>query len=153
MCCRWTHLRRPQTTVQLFHAHTLPLSVSISSLVPSPSSFSNSIIPPLFFRSHFYAFGNQPPSTGFTLFFLKPVFIPKQPCSKRLLIRLWGFKGREQADPEEEEEEEEEGWMGRYNLRGHVLLYKKPWGPRVKTSSLSCHSIWVQCFFAQKWKN
>lgn len=70
MCCRWTHLRRPQTTtVQLFHTHTLPLPVPISSLVPSPFSFSNSIIPSLFFRSHFYAFGNQPPSTGFTLFF------------------------------------------------------------------------------------
>lgn len=52
MCCLWTHLRRPQTTVQPFHTHTLPLSVSISSLVPSLSSISCSTIRSLFSSAH-----------------------------------------------------------------------------------------------------
>lgn len=57
MGCRWTHLTKPQTTLySTLNTHTLPHRVSISSLIPSFSSISNSTIHSILFRSHILSF-------------------------------------------------------------------------------------------------
>lgn len=114
-CCHWTHLRRPQNYCVAFSPTLLlfpSLSVSISSLVPSPTFVSHSTIPSHAFS--FGIFGIQPPSTGFT-FLLKKNVHNQTLLLKKAIDERPRFQSRGALPPRGEEEEGE--WSR--TLRSH----------------------------------
>lgn len=118
MCCRWTHLRRPETTVQSFHTHTHFASFCLRFHARSIPRLCFHFTPcSLFFRSHFHCFWNSATVNSLWPRFLKPVFVTKQPCSKRAIDETLRFQSksgsRAWAGGMEGRRNE-----GRYNLRG-----------------------------------